>query len=140
MVVAYRTACLCDKLNTALMRALNIVAEWEESVAAQSHLGVLSYPLLLLFHGQHLWLLLEEHLPCAFCQYVLMVLRDIYVDGVVAVGTANLVNKRKVHHLWMLAQPPDVGLVACQTSTVDAALLTSTDADGLSILNVANRV
>ena len=40
----------------------------------------------------------------------------------------------------MLAQPPDVGLVACQTGTVDTALLTSTDANGLSVLNVADTV
>ena len=40
----------------------------------------------------------------------------------------------------MLAQPPDVGLVACQTSTVDTALLTSTDANGLSVLDVADTV
>ena len=40
----------------------------------------------------------------------------------------------------MLAQPPDVGLVACQTGTVDTALLTSADTDGLSVLHVAHRV
>ena len=40
----------------------------------------------------------------------------------------------------MLAQPPDIGLVTSQTGTVNAALLSGTDTDGLSVLDVANRV
>ena len=40
----------------------------------------------------------------------------------------------------MLAQPPDVGLLTSQTGAVDAALLTSTDTDGLTVLHVAYRV
>ena len=40
----------------------------------------------------------------------------------------------------MLSQPPDVGLVACQTCAVDAALLAGSDADGLTILHVADTV
>ena len=69
-----------------------------------------------------------------------MILRDIYVDGVVTVGTTDVIHERQVHHLRMLAQPPDVGLVTCQTGAVDTALLTGTDTDGLSVLHVADRV
>ena len=40
----------------------------------------------------------------------------------------------------MLAQPPDVGLVAGQTGAVDTALLAGTDTDGLTVLHVAHTV
>ena len=40
----------------------------------------------------------------------------------------------------MLTQPPDVSFVACQACTVDAALLSGTNADGLTVLDVANGV
>ena len=71
---------------------------------------------------------------------VFPLVRDIDIDGVVAVGTANLLLERQVHHLRALAQPPFVSLATCQASTVDAALLTGTDTDGLTILDVAYRV
>ena len=69
-----------------------------------------------------------------------MVFRDVYVDGVVAVGATDAVNEREVHHLRVLTQPPDVGLVASQTCTVDTALLSGADTDGLTVLDVAYRV
>ena len=40
----------------------------------------------------------------------------------------------------MLAQPPDISLVASQTGTVDTALLSCTNTDSLSVLHVAYRV
>ena len=55
------------------MSTLDIVAEWEECVRTQGYLGVLSYPLLLLLHSEHFGLLLEEHLPCAIAQYIVMI-------------------------------------------------------------------
>ena len=69
-----------------------------------------------------------------------MVVRDIDIDGVVTVGPADTIDERQCHHLRMLAQPPDISLVSCQTGTVDTTLLTSTDTDGLSVLDIADRV
>ena len=40
----------------------------------------------------------------------------------------------------MLAQPPDISLVTCQAGAVDTALLTSTDTNSLTVLDIANRV
>ena len=40
----------------------------------------------------------------------------------------------------MLAQPPYIGFVASQTGAMDTALLTGTDADGLTVLHVADGV
>ena len=85
------------------MGALDIVAEGEEGVRAQSHLRVLCYPCFLLFHRQHFGLLLEELLPGAVAQHVVVVLGDIHVDGVVAVCTADIVHEGQIHHLRMLA-------------------------------------
>ena len=65
-----------------------------------------------------------------------MVLRDVYVDGVVAVSATDVVHEGKIHHLRVLAKPPDVSLVTCETCAVDAALLSGTDADGLAVLYV----
>ena len=114
IVVTNRAAGLCYVLDTALVGTLYVVAEREEGVAAEAYACVLGYPCLLLLHGEHLRLLLEELLPCALCQHVVVLLADVNVDCVVAVGTAYAVNERQVHHLRVLAQPPDVGLVACQ--------------------------
>ena len=78
----------------------------------------------------------EEFLPFSVSQHVHIVVADINVDGIVSVCTADFLHERQVHHLRMLAQPPDVGLVARQTRTVDTALLSGSDADGLSVLHV----
>ena len=122
------------------MSTLDVVAEREESVRTESHTAVLCYPCLLLLHCEHLGLLLEEHLPCSVTQNVVMVLRDIYVDGVVAVSATDVVHEGKIHHLRVLAKPPDVSLVACEACAVNAALLSGTDADGLTVLYVTYRV
>ena len=141
MVVANRAASLSNVLYATLVGTLNIVAEGEEGIRAESHLGVLGYPLLLLCHRQYLRLLGEELLPSTVAQYVVvLVLRDIDIDGVVAVSTTDAFLEGQVHHFRMLAQPPDVSLVTCQTCTVDTALLTSTDTDSLTVLDVADRV
>ena len=122
------------------MSALDVVAEGEECIAAQRHAAVLCYPLLLLFACQRFRLLLEEHLPCTLAKNVVIVVADVNINSIVAVGAADVVNKRQRHHLRMLAQPPDVSLVARETSAMDAALLTSADAYRLSVLHVAYRV
>ncbi len=134
IVVTYRTACLCYILYAALVSTLDVVAEREESVRTESYAAVLGYPCLLLLHCEHLGLLLEEHLPCSVTQNVVMVLRDIYVDGVVAISATDVVHEGKIHHLRVLAQPPDVSLVAGETCAVDAALLSGTGAECLPVL------
>ena len=139
MIVADRATSLSDKLHTTLMGSFDIVTEGEEGIRAKRHLRVLGNPGFLLFHRQHLGLGLEELLPGTVAEYiVVLVLRDIHIDGVVAVCTTDTIHERQVHHLRMLTEPPDVGLVASQTGTVDTALLTCSDADGLAVLHVAD--
>ena len=122
------------------MSTLNIVAEWEESITTYRYTLVLCNPSLLLLAGQWLRLLCKELLPNAVLQYILPLIRDVNIDGIVAVGTTDLLLERQVHHLRTLAQPPLISLRTSQTGTVDTALLTGTDTDSLTILYVAYRV
>ena len=139
MIVADAATSLGNELHTALMSTLDIVAEGEESIRSKSNLRVLGDPGFLFFHRQHLGLGLKELLPGTVAQHVVMlVLRNIHVDGVVAVSTTDTVHEGQIHHLRMLAEPPDVGLVASQTGTVDTALLSCSDTDGLAVLHVAD--
>ena len=122
------------------MSTFDVVAEWKESIATNAYTLVLCNPSLLLLAGQWLRLLCEELLPNAILQYVFPLIRDVDIDGVVTVCTANLLLERQVHHLRTLAQPPLVCLGTCKAGTVDTALLTGTDTDSLTILYVAYRV
>ena len=122
------------------MGTLDVVTEREECVRAKGNISVLGYPCLLLFCGQNLWFLGEEQLPCSVTQYVLVFLADVYINGVVAVCTPDAWFERKVHNLRALAQPPYVCFLSSQTCAVDAALLSCTDTDGLSVLDIAYRV
>lgn len=95
IVIAHRTAGLCYIFHAALVGTLDIVAEWEECIAAQGHFRVFGYPLFLFIHGEYLGTLFEEHLPCAVAKHIVMIFTDVYVDSVVAVGAAYAVDKRQ---------------------------------------------
>jgi len=69
-----------------------------------------------------------------------MLFAEVDVDGVVAVSTADARFERKVENLRALAQPPLIGFVTGKTCAVDAALLTGSDADSLSVLDIADAV
>ena len=69
-----------------------------------------------------------------------MLVADIDVDRVVAVGAADAVHKLEAQDLGVLAQEPGVGLVAGKARAVDAALLSGAHADGLAVLYVAHGV
>ena len=140
MVVTDGAARLCDVGNTRLSRTLDVVAEREECIRADSDAGLLCNPRLLLLQRQNLRLDLEGLLPYALCQYVLILVGDIDINRIVAIRTADVVDKLQTEDLRMLTQAPVVRLVARQTGAVDAALLTRADADCLSVLDIADRV
>ena len=140
VVVTDRTAGFCDVLNAALVSALNVVAEREESVRTDGYVCILCDPLLLLFHGQYLRLNFEKCLPYAVSQYIIVLFGNVNVDGVVTDRTADVVNKLKSHDLRMLSEPPDVCLVSCKSGAVDPGLLSCADTDALAVLYVADRV
>ena len=140
MVVAHGTASLSHVGHTAAVGTLDVVAEGEEGVRAQRDAPVEGDPFLFLSTSEHFGFFGEVLLPLAVGQDVHVVVRDVQVDGVVAVGAADLLHPGEVHHLRVLAQPPDVGLVTGQAGAVDAALLPGANADGLTVLDVADGV
>ena len=140
IVVTHRATGLGYELHSRLMGTLNIIAEGEERVRAKGDTGILRYPCLLLLTCQRLWTLREEHLPCPLAQDIIIIVRDINVDSVVTVGTAYALLPWQIHHLRTLAQPPYIGLIASKACAVDTALLSRSDADGLTVLDIADRV
>ena len=140
IVVTDRTTSLCNIFYATLVSTLDVVTEWEEGITTQTNTCVLCNPCFLLLTCQRLRLLSEELLPNTILKNVFPFVRDIYVDGIVTVCTADLLLERQVHDFRALAQPPFVSLATSQTSTVDTALLTGTDTDSLSVLHIAYRV
>ena len=140
VVIADGAARLYDVLNAGLACALYVVAKREERIRADGNAGVLRDPRLFLLCGEHLRLYLEGLLPYALCEDILVLIRGVNVDGVVAVRAADAVNELKAEHLRMLTHEPVVRLAAREARAVDAALLTCADADGHAVLDVADRV
>ena len=90
IIVTDATASLSYVLYATLVSTLDVVAEWEEGIATEANACILSNPSFLLLTGQWLRLLCEELFPNTILKYVFPLVRDIDIDGVVAVGTANL--------------------------------------------------
>ena len=140
MIVTNATTSLCNVLNTTLVGTFNIVTEWEEGIATQTYIGVLCNPLFLFLACERLGLLCEEFLPFTIGQHIHVIVADIDVDGVVAIGTTDIRQEGKCHYLGVLTQPPDISLAASQAGTVDTTLLPCSDTNGLTVLNVAYTV
>ena len=103
MVVADATASLCDKLYTAAMGTLDVVAKGEERVRAQCHVGHLIQPCTFLFLGKYRRFNLNGFLPHTVCQHIHVLVTDVNVNGVIAVSTLDAVHKLQVQHLGSLA-------------------------------------
>jgi len=73
IVVTNASSCLCDILNSALVRPFNVVSKGEESIATQANTCILCYPGFFLLHGEDLWFLREELLPCTLAQHIVVV-------------------------------------------------------------------
>ena len=93
MVVANRAASLRNKVNAAFVGTFDVVAEGEKSIATQANAVVLGNPLAFLLQRKGFGLGLEKLLPSAFCQYVFALVANVKVDGVVAIGTFDIVYK-----------------------------------------------
>ena len=97
-------------------------------------------PRLLFFCGQRLGTGLKGVLPNVLADDVLVFVRDVYVNGVVAVGTGDGVNEIEPEHLRMLAQMPDVRFVARKARAVNTRLLPRAHTDGLTVFCIADGV
>ena len=99
IVVTDRAAGLCDVVDAALVGAFNIVAEGEECVGTNGNAAVLVEPSAFGLAGEHFGLHLEIFLPFALRENVHIIVRNVDVDGVVAVGTLDAVNELETKHL-----------------------------------------
>ena len=101
-IVADGAAGLGDVGNAGLLGALDVVAEGEEGIRTQSHTvdGVEIGSLLLTGEGSGL--LGEVLLPVAVSGNVLLVLVDVTVDDVVAVGAAE---SAAISTAWLWPSP-----------------------------------
>ena len=140
VVIADGAARLYDVLDARLACTFYVVAKREECIRADGHAGVLRDPCLLFLCGEHLRLDLEGLLPYALCEDILVLIRGINVDRIVAVRAADAVNELEAEDLRMLTNEPVVRLAAREARAVDTALLTCADADGHAVLDVADRV
>ncbi|CAN4039645.1 acetyl-CoA carboxylase, carboxyltransferase subunit beta, partial [Dysosmobacter welbionis] len=140
MVVPDGTAGLNDVLDAGFSRPLHIIAEGEEGVGAACDAGEGCDPVFFLLRRQRIGAHGEGLLPDALRQHVLILVGEIYVDGVIPVRAANVLHELQAQHLGMVAEPPGVRLGARQAGAVDAALLACSHADGLSVLHVADGV
>src|SRR5699024_2558945 len=98
--------------------------EWEERIRTERYAAEGIQPCTFFLSGQWFRLLGEEVLPDAVCQNIHVIVRDIDIDGVVAVCSVDILLKWQVEYLLVLTQVPDVCLVASQSGAVDSGLLT----------------
>ena len=74
IVVTDRATGLCNLSHATLVRTLDVVAEGEESIRAETYVRVLGNPLFLLRAEERLRLLREPLLPGSIAQHILILL------------------------------------------------------------------
>lgn len=140
MIVTDASTCLCNIFNAALMSPFYIIAKWEESIRPQADTCILADPLFLFLKRKHRRLFGKEILPYSISKYIVMILTDVNINGIIAICTADMLYPRQCKHFWMLTQPPYVGFITGQTRAMNAALLTGTNTYGLSTLYIAHGI
>ncbi len=139
-VVTNRSARLCDVLNSALVRALNVVAERGRRHRNQGYALHLVEPCTFLFSCEDFRFYFEDLLPCAVCENIHVLLADVNVDRIVTVCAADAVYELQIQHLRALTQKPVVGFLSGKTGAVHTGLLACADTDGLTVFDEANGV
>ena len=140
LLVADGAAGLHDGGHAGAAGTLDVVAEGEEGIRAKAHAGHFAQIFLLFLSGQRGGLLGKGLGPHIVANHILGRIADVNINGVVTVGLCHIVAEGQVEHLTHVAQLPVVGLLACQTGAVDAALLACAHADGLAVVGVAHAV
>ena len=140
VVVTDGAAGFGNVLHAASLGALDVVTEGEERVAAESYAAHGGEPCLLFLLGEGFGLLGEEEFPCAVAENIVVIVADVDVDGVVAVGAADVRLEGEIQNLLVLSEVPVVRLVAGESGAVDSRLLTRAHADCLTVLNVADGI
>ena len=119
IIVTDRTAWLRNKLYAAALCTLNVVAKREERIRAEGYAAESRQPCFLLFFCQRFGLCCEELLPNAVCQHVFIIIGNIDINGIVTVGSADVLSERKGKHFRTLTEIPDIRLIAGKTGAVN---------------------
>ena len=96
VVVTDRSTRLCDILYAALVGTFDIVTEREEGVRAEGHILHLVEPCAFFLFCEYRRFFGEYFLPLTVCENIHILVPDINVNGVVAVGRLGVVERRKV--------------------------------------------
>lgn len=118
IVVAYRAAGFGNVRNAASAGTLNVVAEREKCVAAETYAGDGVKIRALFGFGEFVRAVLKIILPEPVVKNVLGKVRNVNVYRVVSVGTSESVQKGKFENLRVLAQMPVVGFVSGKARAV----------------------
>lgn len=140
VIVTDGAARLRNVLYAAAVCALNVVAEREECVRAEGNAVQGFQPSRFFLAGDRFRLNGEELFPNTVCKNVHIIIRNINVDGVVSVRTADVGFKGKAEHLRVLAQEPNIRFVAGKTCAVNSGLLPGADTDCLTVFYITDGV
>ena len=88
-IVPYGTAGLGDKGNAASVCALYVVVKREKRVRAERYIVKLCEPSLFFFLCEGFGASVKGVLPNIIADYVLIVVGDVYINGVISVGSAD---------------------------------------------------
>ena len=102
MIIAYRTSCLRYKLHTTPVRTFNIVTEWKKRIRTQRNTFQSIQPRTFLLTSQNLRLFSKELLPNTVGQYIFVIITDIDINCIVAVGTSYFLQLLSLSHAMCL--------------------------------------
>ena len=135
-IISHRTARLSYVPDTTAVSTLDIVAEREERVGAESYAVHLVEPGSLFLSRQRFRSFGEELLPLSIGQHIHIIIADVHIDSVISVRLADIISERQIQHLRILSQEPVISLLSGQSGAVDTGLLARSYPNGLSALGV----
>lgn len=129
-------------LHAAPPRAIYVVREGEERVAAARHAIQLSRPLFLLLSGKWRGHLLELRLPLLLLPATALehFARDKQVYCVSLLRALHALLEWECEDTRVVSEPPQVSLRACETRAVNAGLLSGADANDSAMVRIGNAV
>lgn len=131
----------CAMYFTPLLCALcTLCAEREESIRSQTTPSIFIQPFSLFFSRQRLRLFGEELLPLSVFQHVCIIIAHVHIDRIVSVWSAHIFLERQVQYFWTLTKEPVVSFLSGQSGAVDPGLLSCSDTDSLTALDIAHRM
>ena len=120
VIVSDRAAGFSDISYAALGCSFNVITEGEECIAAECNALDCCKVCFLFFFGEGFGSFGEVFLPFAVCEHVVAFIRNINVDCVVSVRSADSIKEGKVKNLFVLSEMPDISFVAGKACAMDS--------------------